>query len=203
MRSAIRRLPGDADAAGMEPTTQMPVDRGPRRRRHAADLSAGCAGRSRRGSGGAASRGTRSPARSSASIVAVAGDRRSHRLARSSAATTTTTARRPTSTFLVFETTDETGADIDVGFIVDRRRARPTLRSRSSGSSPTACRPARPQATRTGSDGRVAFEWEPDDTVADPAAWAVDGHRLAQQVPAGWTPPGPIVDCVLDRSTAR
>ena len=37
---------------------------------------------------------------------------------------------------------------------------------------------------------------KPDDTVADPAAWQSTVTALAQ-VPPGWTPPGPNVDCVV------
>src|SRR5690606_16140298 len=50
----------------------------------------------------------------------------------------------------------------------------------------------------TGTDGRVDFEWEADDTVADPQAWT-STLTLLQGVPAGWTAQSPIVDCVLDR----
>ncbi len=87
--------------------------------------------------------------------------------------TTTPTRRQPTSTFLVFETTDETGTNIDVGFLVTVTDP-PRHRRRSSGCVPIGVTPGEMAGETTGSDGRVAFEWEPDDTVADPAAWAVD-----------------------------
>ncbi len=100
-----------------------------------------------------------------------------------------------TSTFLVFETTDEAGANIDVGFLVtvagpaDAPTSFVWLR-------PDGVPPGEVAGETTGSDGRVAFEWEADDTVADPAAWRSTVTALAQ-VPPGWTPPGPNVECVL------
>ena len=100
-----------------------------------------------------------------------------------------------TSTFLVFETTDGSGRDIDVGFLVTvvGPAEAPTsfvwLR-------PDGVLPGEVAGETTGSDGRVAFEWEADDTVADPAAWTSTVTALAQ-IPPGWTPPGPNVECVL------
>ncbi len=100
-----------------------------------------------------------------------------------------------TSTFLVFETSSETGADIDVGFLVtvegpvEAATSFVWLR-------PDGVPPGETAGDTTGTDGRVAFEWEPDETVADPAAWQSTVTALAQ-VPPGWTPPGPIVDCVV------
>jgi uncharacterized surface protein with fasciclin (FAS1) repeats len=100
-----------------------------------------------------------------------------------------------TSTFLVFETIDETSANINVGFFVDvtgpadAEKAFVWLR-------PEGVPPGGTAGASTGSDGRVAFEWEADDTVADPAAWQSTVTAVAQ-VPPGWTPPGPNVDCVL------
>ena len=100
-----------------------------------------------------------------------------------------------TSTFLVFETSDETGTKIDVGFLVDVQgpadasKAFVWLR-------PKGVPPGGTAGDQTGSDGRVAFEWEADDTVADPSAWQSTVTAVAQ-VPPGWTPPGPNVDCLL------
>ena len=100
-----------------------------------------------------------------------------------------------TSTFLVFETIDETSANINVGFLVDvagpADAAKAFVWLRPDGVPPGATAGA-----STGSDGRVEFEWEADDTVADPAAWQSTVTAVAQ-VPPGWTPPGPNVDCVL------
>jgi uncharacterized surface protein with fasciclin (FAS1) repeats len=100
-----------------------------------------------------------------------------------------------TSTFLAFETTDEAGNAIDVGFAVavegpaDAARSFVWLR-------PDGVPPGDIAGDSTGADGRVEFEWEPDATVADPATWESNVTVVAQ-VPPGWTPPGPNVDCVL------
>ncbi len=100
-----------------------------------------------------------------------------------------------TSTFLVFETTDETAAKIDVGFIVDVTGPADAPKA-YVWLIPDGASPGETAGASTGSDGRVAFEWEADDTVADPASWQSTVTAVAQ-VPAGWTPPGPNVDCVL------
>ena len=100
-----------------------------------------------------------------------------------------------TSTFLVFETSDETGAKIDVGFFVDVTGPADAPKS-FDWLIPDGAPAGETAGASTGSDGRVAFEWEADDTVADPASWQSTVTAVAQ-VPAGWTPPGPNVDCVL------
>lgn len=100
-----------------------------------------------------------------------------------------------TSTFLAFETTDEAGNAIDVGFAVavqgpaDAAQSFVWLR-------PDGVPPGDIAGDSTGSDGRVEFEWEPDSTVTDPTTWDSTVTVVAQ-IPAGWTPPGPNVDCVL------
>ncbi len=104
-------------------------------------------------------------------------------------------AASPTSTFLAFELTDVAGDPLDTGFVVeivgpaDAPKSFVWLR-------PDGTPAGEPAGDSTGSDGRVAFEWEADDTVADPATWT---STISAQisVPAGWTPPGPVVDCVL------
>ncbi len=100
-----------------------------------------------------------------------------------------------TSTFLVFETSDETGAKIDVGFIVDVTGPADAPKA-FIWLIPDGASPGETAGASTGSDGRVAFEWEADDTVADPASWQSTVTAVAE-IPAGWTPPGPNVDCVL------
>ena len=106
-----------------------------------------------------------------------------------------------TSTFLVFETSTETGADIDVGFIVtvegpvEAAKSFVWLR-------PDGVPPGETAGDTTGSDGRVAFEWEPDETVADPAAWQSTVTAFAQVPPVGLRPArSSTVSC--GRSTAR
>jgi hypothetical protein len=100
-----------------------------------------------------------------------------------------------TSTFLAFETTDEAGNGIDVGFAVAVEGPADTARS-FVWLRPDGVPPGDIAGDSTGSDGRVEFEWEPDSTVADPATWESIVTVVAQ-VPPRWTPPGPNVDCVL------
>jgi uncharacterized surface protein with fasciclin (FAS1) repeats len=103
----------------------------------------------------------------------------------------------PGSSLLVIEVTDETGSPLDTGFIVA------VTGPAGSESDYTWIRPATAVAGEaagdsTGSDGRAEFEWQPGGGDAEPATWAAT-VSLAQQLPAGWTPPGPIVDCELIR----
>jgi uncharacterized surface protein with fasciclin (FAS1) repeats len=106
-------------------------------------------------------------------------------------------AAAPGSSLLVLEVTDETGESLDAGFIVG------VTGPAASQFDYTWIQPASAVAGElagdsTGSDGRVEFEWEPAGETSDPATWAAT-VSIAQQIPAGWTPPGPIVECVLDR----
>jgi uncharacterized surface protein with fasciclin (FAS1) repeats len=99
-----------------------------------------------------------------------------------------------TSSLLILETTDETGSVIDVGFIVsvvgpaDAPTSFEWLR-------PDTVAPGTPAGASTGTDGRVDFEWEADATVADPQAWLSTVSAVVN-VPAGWVPFGPVLDCV-------
>ena len=100
-----------------------------------------------------------------------------------------------TSSLLSLEATDATGAPLDTGFVVD------VVGPADSPTSfvwlrPSDGKPGESAGDSTGSDGRVSFEWEADDTVADPANWTSTA-KVVVNVPPGWTPPGPIVDCVL------
>jgi uncharacterized surface protein with fasciclin (FAS1) repeats len=105
------------------------------------------------------------------------------------------------SSLLVLEVTDETGASLDAGFIVSVAgpAAAPADYTWIQPASAVAGEPA---GDSTGSDGSVQFEWQPTGTDSDPTTWAAT-VTLAQQVPAGWTPPGPVVDCVLARPDAQ
>lgn len=101
------------------------------------------------------------------------------------------------SSLLVLEVTDETGTPLDAGFIVGV--AGPAgSESDYSWIQPDTAVPGEPAGDSTGSDGEVEFEWEPTGVTSDPLTWAASVTML-QQIPAGWTPPGPIVDCVLAR----
>jgi len=101
------------------------------------------------------------------------------------------------SSLLVLEVTDETGAALDAGFIVDVKGPA-TAVADYTWIQPGSAVPGELTGDSTGSDGRVEFEWEPAGVQSDPTTWAAT-VTIAQGVPAGWTPPGPIVDCVLNR----
>ncbi|MGE5211932.1 MAG: fasciclin domain-containing protein, partial [Acidobacteriota bacterium] len=103
----------------------------------------------------------------------------------------------PESSRLVIETRDATGAALDRGFLIDVRGP--------SGSeaayqwiNPESGTPGQITGDGTGSDGKVDFEWQPDDSVADPATWSAT-VTVVESIPPGWTPPGPLVDCDLQR----
>lgn len=100
-----------------------------------------------------------------------------------------------TSSSLVLQTTDEVGNAIDVGFIV-KITGPADAPSSFVWLEPSDGEPGRDAGDSTGDDGRVEFEWEPDSTVEDPENWTSTLTAVAN-VPAGWTPPGPVVDCVL------
>lgn len=100
-----------------------------------------------------------------------------------------------TSSRLILEATDSVGDPLDTGFIVE------VAGPADAATSFVWLRPAdgprgEPAGDSTGSDGRVDFVWEADDTVADPTAW-VSTADVVVNVPPGWIPPAPVVDCVL------
>lgn len=103
----------------------------------------------------------------------------------------------PESSRLTIEARDATGAALDRGFLIDV--------TGPSGSEaayrwirPESGTPGQITGDGTGSDGKVDFEWQPDDTVADPATWSAT-VTVVESVPPGWTPPGPLIDCDLQR----
>jgi uncharacterized surface protein with fasciclin (FAS1) repeats len=101
-----------------------------------------------------------------------------------------------TSSLLILETTDETGSEIDVGFLVSvvGPAEAPTsfewLR-------PDGVAPGEAAGANTGTDGRVDFEWQADESVAEPETWLSTASAVVN-VPAGWVPFGPVVDCVRE-----
>ena len=105
------------------------------------------------------------------------------------------------SSLLVLEVTDETGAPVDAGFIIDVKGPA-TAPTDYTWIQPPSVDAGQLAGDSTGSDGRVEFEWEPAGAASDPTTWAAN-VTLAQKVPAGWTPPGPIVECVLDRPDSQ
>ena len=98
---------------------------------------------------------------------------------------------------LTIEARDDSGAVLDRGFLVTvdgpaGSEASYTWLRPASGT------PGQITGDGTGTDGRVDFEWQPDDSVEDPATWAAT-VEVIESVPPGWTPPGPLVDCTLRR----
>jgi len=98
---------------------------------------------------------------------------------------------------VVLETVDTSGAALDRGFVANVV---------GPAEAPDSFAWLQPQSvpgpegigSTTGDDGVITFEWAPAEDVADPAAWA-STITLVESVPAGFTPPGPTVDCVLER----
>ena len=106
-------------------------------------------------------------------------------------------AATPESSLLVLEMSDETGAPLDVGFIVGVDGPAGS-ESDYTWLQPDGVAAGEVAGGSTGSDGRVEFEWQPTGANSDPVTWAATVSAL-QQLPPGWTPPGPLVDCVLMR----
>lgn len=103
----------------------------------------------------------------------------------------------PESSRLMIQARDATGAGLDRGFLIS------VTGPVGSESSYTWLRPADGtpgliSGDGTGPDGRVDFEWQPDGTVTDPTNWAAT-VSVIESVPAGWTPPGPLIECDLQR----
>lgn len=104
----------------------------------------------------------------------------------------------PESSRLIIELTDDTGQPID-------RPISATVEGPAGEESayewvrPEDAVAGAPADSTTGTDGRVDFEWEVTDEVADPAAWAAT-VTVIDTLPLGFTAPGPVVDCLLDRS---
>jgi uncharacterized surface protein with fasciclin (FAS1) repeats len=107
----------------------------------------------------------------------------------------------PTASRLVLETTDQTGAAIQRGFLVS------VVGPATAPTSYTWLRPADAVAgeaagASSNSNGRAMFDWEVDDTVSDPTTWAAT-VTVVEGLEAGRIPPGPVVDCVLTRPDAQ
>jgi uncharacterized surface protein with fasciclin (FAS1) repeats len=106
----------------------------------------------------------------------------------------------PTASRLVLETVDETGRDIDRGFIIEVRGPA-GAQNAFEWITPAGTAPGDAAIAGTGTTGAVTFEWQPDATVADPANWGAT-VTLLERVPPGWTPPGPSVQCSRQRNDA-
>ena len=101
-----------------------------------------------------------------------------------------------TSSLQILETTDETGSVIDVGFFVSVVGP-PESPTSFEWLRPDGVAPGEPAGASTGTDGRVDFEWEADDSVAEPETWLSTVSAVVD-VPAGWVPFGPVIDCVRE-----
>jgi uncharacterized surface protein with fasciclin (FAS1) repeats len=103
-----------------------------------------------------------------------------------------------TASRLVLETVDQNGVAIARDFVVDVRG--PAGAEQAFVWLRPATAPAGTAAVvSSGSNGRAAVDWEPDDSVADPAAWA-STVTVTETVPAGSTPPQSPIQCDLERS---
>jgi uncharacterized surface protein with fasciclin (FAS1) repeats len=107
----------------------------------------------------------------------------------------------PESSLLVLEVTDETGAPLDAGFLIEVTGPAES-RFDYTWLQPDGAVVGQITGAGTGSDGRVEFEWQPAGVDSDPTTWAAT-VSLSQPVTAGSTPPGPIVECVLARSDGQ
>lgn len=103
----------------------------------------------------------------------------------------------PDESRLVIEARDETGAPLDTGFFIGVNGP-PGSELAFTWLDPADVVPGKLAGNTTGTDGRVDFRWQTDDTVTDPANWAATVN-LVQGVPAGWIVPGPLIDCKLQR----
>jgi uncharacterized surface protein with fasciclin (FAS1) repeats len=106
----------------------------------------------------------------------------------------------PESSLLVLEVTDETGAPLEAGFLIEVTGP-PAAQFDYTWLQPEGAVVGQIAGAGTGSDGRVEFEWQPAGVESDPDTWAAT-VSLSQPLPAGWTPPGPIVECGIARADA-
>jgi uncharacterized surface protein with fasciclin (FAS1) repeats len=98
----------------------------------------------------------------------------------------------PESSRLTLEARDATGAALDRGFLIEV--AGPAGSETSyRWLRPDDATPGQIAGDGTGSDGRVDFEWQ---AFRGAGAATVD---VVESVPPGWTPPGPLIDCDLQR----
>lgn len=103
----------------------------------------------------------------------------------------------PTDNQLIIETKDETGSSINRSFIGTLEGPAGSEAEAYLWLAPSNAPPG-PVGGATGSSGDLEFSWKPSEAVAEPTTWT-SKITLQEEVPADWTPPGPIVDCVLER----
>jgi uncharacterized surface protein with fasciclin (FAS1) repeats len=103
----------------------------------------------------------------------------------------------PDSSRLIIELSDGAGGAVDRPYIVNV--VGPGAEATDFvWISPDGATPGEDASESTGSDGRVDFEWQPSDAVVDPSSWAAT-VTVIEGLTAGWTPAGPVIDCVLER----
>ena len=95
----------------------------------------------------------------------------------------------PTASRLVLITKDESGASINREISLSVTGPAGAEESFEWLRPPTA-NPGEAAVVSSGDNGRAAFDWQPDDTVTDPASWAAT-LIFSESVPPGWTPPWP------------
>ncbi len=98
---------------------------------------------------------------------------------------------------LLILTTDEAGAPVDRTFVAEVTGPPESPDEFLWLRPPNATAPE-PATDSTGAEGRVEFAWGPSEAVTTPSAWVSD-IVVTEEVPPEWTPPGPIIECVLER----
>ena len=98
---------------------------------------------------------------------------------------------------VVFETKDPSGAALDRGFVADVQGTSEFPQSFIWVEPQSAPGPEGIGST-TGDSGRITFAWGPAAEVVEPSLWT-STITLVENAPAGFTPPGPVVECVLER----
>ena len=98
---------------------------------------------------------------------------------------------------VVFETKDPSGAALDRGFVADVQGTSEFPQSFIWLEPQSAPGPEGIGST-TGDSGRITFAWAPAAEVVEPSLWT-STITLVENAPAGFTPPGPVVECVLSR----
>ena len=92
---------------------------------------------------------------------------------------------------------DATGAALDQGFLAEAAGTSDDPNS-FNWLEPDTAAGIEGVGGNSGDSGRITFTWAPDAAVAEPEAWT-STISIVGTSPAGFTPPGPVVDCVLAR----
>ncbi len=104
----------------------------------------------------------------------------------------------PDSSRLIIELSDGTGQPVDRGMLATVVGP-PGEETAFEWTEPDDAPDGATAGGPTGTDGRIDFEWEIDDEiVTDPSAWAAT-VTVTETIPAGWSTPGPTIECALQR----